>query len=114
MREINNNVDFAKLQNTELKSNKVEKSEPQSVEKAEEDAIKDFSNPTEVLGRSQVSKSDNLSEDVNFAIANPDAVASADKFFDMAYAQLKSENDPNAYEKASTMASIYAKEICAK
>lgn len=111
MREIKNNVEIGKAQGADFKSSKTEKSEPQFCAELEETDLKDFSNPTEILGRSQVSKADNLKEDVAFGMANPQAIASADKFFNIAYAQLLSQNDPNAYEKASTMASIYAKEL---
>lgn|SRR5574344_474538 len=111
MREINNNnFDVKNVQKPELKPTQTPaKSEP--VENEEKKEIKDFSNPTEVLGRAQVSKADNLKQDVALMKKNPDVVESANKFFDMAYAQLSAKKDPEAYEKAATMASLYAEEI---
>lgn len=97
-------------QNVEHKS--AEKSEPQfSGSESNPKVVKDLSDQTEVLGRSQISKTDNLASDVTFGMQNPQAIESADKFFNIAYAQLVKDNDPNAYEKASSMASIYAREL---
>lgn len=110
MREIKK-VDVGQLpQNIEPKA--VEKSEPHfCANETNAKVIKDLSNQTEVLGRSQISQADNLNSDVSFGMQNHQAIESADKFFDIAYAQLVNDNDPNAYEKASAMASIYAKEL---
>lgn len=89
-----------------------EKSEPQfCAEKVDAKVINDLSNPSEILGRSQICKTDNLNCDVTFGMQKPQAIESADKFFNIAYAQLVNDNDPNAYEKASAMASIYAREL---
>lgn len=89
-----------------------EKSEPQfSGNDVNPKVVKDLSDQTEILGRSQICKKDNLACDIAFGVKNPQAIQSADKFFDLAYAQLVKENDPNAYEKASSMASIYAREL---
>lgn len=104
-------INVGKLsQNIEHKS--AEKSEPQfSGSESNPKVVKDLSDQTEVLGRSQISKTDNLACDVAFGMQNPQAIESADKFFNIAYAQLVKDNDPNAYEKASAMASIYAREM---
>ena len=97
-------------QNIEHKS--AEKSEPQfSGSESNPKVVKDLSDQTEVLGRSQICKTGNLACDVAFRMQNPQAIESADKFFNIAYAQLVKDNDPNAYEKASSMASIYAREL---
>ena len=114
MREINNNssnVEIAKMQKPELKTSSSENVDAKVSEEAENLNVTDFSNPTEVLGRSQVGKADNLKADVAFGFAHPEAIESADRFFDMAYAQLQEKGDPAAYEKASSMASLYAKEL---
>lgn len=114
MREINKNsssVEIAKIQKPELKASSSENADKKVSEESEKLNVNDFSNPTEVLGRSQVSKADNLKADVAFGIAHPEAIAGADRFFDMAYAQLQEKGDPAAYEKASSMASLYAKEL---
>lgn len=112
MREVNNNPEYGKIQKTDLRLNKIdEKSESMPCASTEEKKVQDFSNPAEILGRSQVNKTDNLKEDVSFGMAHPEAIASADKFFDITYANLVKANDPNAYEKAASMASIYAREL---
>ena len=110
MREISKNMDTGKIPKQDVKFCGTEKAEPQvTIQEGKE--IKDFSNPTEILGRSQVNKVDNLQADVAFSIANPEAVESADKFFDMAYAQLQKKGDPEAYEKASAIAVAYVQEL---
>lgn len=104
MREIKNNVEIGKVQKSELKSNKSNNVESNSATESEISNVNDFSNPTEVLGRSQVSKTDNLKEDVTFGVANPDAICKSDKLFEMAFKGLQNEGDPNAYEKACAIA----------
>lgn len=112
MREINKNIDIGKVQKTELKSNDSGKIDSQPIT-SEGKEIKDFSNPTaEALGRSQVSKTDNLKSDVAFASAYPQALSKSDKLFNMALAKLEADNDPDAYEKACSIAtSVDAKEL---
>ena len=112
MREINNNsIDVPKIQKPEAKSASNEQVDKKITDESEKLNTSDFSNPTEVLGRSQVQKADNLKEDVKFGLANPNAIQSSDKFFDMAYSQLQAKGDPEAYEKASSMSALYAKEL---
>lgn len=94
-------------------SKPTEKTEPQFCgENPEQKVVKDLSSQYEVSGRSQINKTDNLKADVAFGLANPGVISNADKFFEMAYAHLMDKNDPDAYEKAATMATIYAKELC--
>lgn len=100
MREIKK-VEMSQVPNLDSKAQG--KSEPQFCgEDAEQKVVKDLSSQHEVSGRSQVSKAaaDNFQKDIAFGIANPDAIASSDRFFDIAYNQLSEKNDPNAYEKA--------------
>lgn len=114
MREIKNNTngaEIAKAKKTEIKPVNTEIVDKKITEESEKLNVADFSNPTEVLGRSQVSKADNLKADVAFGLANPKAITKADKFFEIALSQLKAKGDPEAYEKASSMASLYAKEL---
>lgn len=95
-----------------IEQKSADKSEPQfSANEINTKVVNDLTNQTELLGRSQICKTDNLACDVKFGMQNPQAIESADKFFNLAYAQLVKDNDPNAYEKASTMASIYAREM---
>ena len=119
MREIknNNNIEVAKIQpKPEIKPEKSEKTEEVAIKSSTEEAVvKDFSNPkAESLGRSQVEKPDALAKDVAFGMNHPDTIASADKFFDIAYAQLLAKKDPHAYEKASEYATAYANEVVNK
>lgn len=98
MREIKK-VDLSQVPNIDSKAQG--KAEPQFCgEDTEQKVVKDFSNPTEVLGRSQISKADNLKADVAFGMANYDAMESSNRLFDIAYNQLSEKNDPHAYEKA--------------
>lgn len=112
MREIKNN-NFGQIQRVDLKTDKVDKSDPQfcaEINEAEERNIQDFSNPkAETLGRSQVSKSDNLEADVAFGMAHPNEIATADKFFDIAFKSLQAEGDADAYGKAAAMTEIFTR-----
>lgn len=112
MREINKNMDIGKIQKSELKSNDSDKMDLQPIT-SEGKEIKDFSNPTaEALGRSQVSKTDNLKSDIAFGISHPEAISKSDKLFNMALAKLEADGDPDAYEKACSIAtSADAKEL---
>lgn len=115
MREIKNNVEIGKVQKAELKPSKVNDAEPQFCGELEKDSVKDFSNPTEVLGRSQVNKTDNLKEDLTFGMANPEVMNKSDKLFNLALSKLEAQGDPNAYEKACAVAtSEDAKELFSK
>lgn len=69
-------------------------------------------NAPETLGRSLVNETDNLKNDVTFGMTHPQAIASADKFFDKAYENLKAKNHPHAYEEASAMTKLYVEEFC--
>lgn len=112
MREVKNNVEIGKVQKLGKKNSKSEKTEPNFEGELEgEKNVKDFSNPkAETLGRSAI-KTDNIKEDVSFGMANPKLIAEADRFFEIAYKQLLEKNDPCAYEKASSMSAIFAKEL---
>ena len=99
MREIKKLDNMSKVPNLDSKNKSA--AEPQFFAETEETGLKtDFSNPTEVLGRSQVNKPDNIKEDVAFGIANPNAINNSDKLFEIAYKSLQSKGDPEAYEKA--------------
>lgn len=116
MRELkNNNIEIGKIQQRkDIKTNKAEEALPQ-LNQDEEKIAKDFSNPSaEVLGRSQVAPADALQKDVEFAIANPEAVEKADKFFEMTLAQLDANGYKDAYAKASEITSGYVKEFASK
>lgn len=104
MREINNNRDVSKIPQKDVKFGEAEKPEAQAIT-PEATEIKDFSNPkAEALGRSQVSKTDNLKSDVAFGLAHPEAIERSEKLFNMALAKLQADGNPHAYEIASSIA----------
>lgn len=109
MREVNNNnIEVGKITKPEVATHSEKADE---IIATEEKVVKDFSNPkAEILGRSQVNSADNLKNDVNFAIKNPEAIKDADKFFEYAYAKLLKDDVPNAYEKAAAMSTLFARE----
>lgn len=110
MREIKK-VEMSQTPSVDSKS--TGKAEPQFCgENPEQKVVKDLTSQHEVSGRSQINKTDNLKADIAFGLAHPGVISNADKFFEIAYAHLADEGDPYAYEKASTMATIYAKELC--
>lgn len=111
MREIGKNMDPNMVQRPEVKTASTEKTDEVKTPAAQEKEIKDFSNPTEILGRSQVSQADNVKNDANFALNNPEIVENADKYFDMAYNQLLKSSEPDAYEKACAMTKAYVDEF---
>lgn len=73
--------------------------------------IENLKGHADIVGRSQVRKADNVKEDVNFMLKNPEIMAKAERFFDVAYTQLLREDSPNAYEKAAAMATTFAREL---
>lgn len=106
MREIDkNNINFVKVTKNDMNFGKNEVVETPQPQESEEASLKDFSNPkAEALGRSQVATADTLKADVKFGMANPGKIQNSDKLFELAYAQLKSQGDSNAYEKACAIA----------
>lgn len=117
MSEINknlNNIDASKLPpKTEVKQMpKVDAMIP--VEQPEKKMVEDFSNPTaEALGRSQVNPAgvSAIAKDVAFGMANPEKIAEADKFYDMAYKVLSEQGDKDAGPKAAAMMDLYVNEF---
>ena len=115
MRDVKNNVEIGKLQKSELRAGKIEKKEAQTLEDSGEVSFKDFSNPAEILGRSQVKKNDSFKEDVTFAMAHPKVVSNADKLFDIAFKRLQIDGDPSAYENACAIAtSLETRDLLSK
>lgn len=66
-----------------------------------------------VAGQSQI-KTDNIKSDMAAFCGNPQVIALSDQFFDVAYAQLQAENDPEAYEKACLYTSQFVNECVKK
>lgn len=114
MREIKK-LDLTKTQKAEVKLNSTEKNDASFAEETLISEIKDFSNPTEMLGRSQVSKTDNLKSDVAFSKEHPEILNNSDKLFELAFESLSANGDPNAYEKACAIATSQdAKDLLVK
>jgi len=112
MTDINRMNGLKDIQNVRnVQSNKVEDSKVQK--DAGEKVVSNLTGPAAMVGRSQVKKADNLNEDINFLLNNPQAIKKAEAFFNMAYEKLLKEDSPNAYEKAAAMATAYAREMAA-
>ncbi|RAI15143.1 MAG: hypothetical protein DKM22_04630 [Candidatus Melainabacteria bacterium] len=108
MSEMNGINGINGIQNIQQIS-KVKESAP--AEESSSKTIENLAGQAEIVGRSQVHKQDNLKSDVNFLLSNPEVVKKAETFFNIAYERLLKEDSPNAYEKASAMATMYAREI---
>ena len=98
------NINALRFQKIDIKRDKAKKqAAPEGMEDVE---YTDFSNPkAESLGRSQVSKPDNVENDVKFMMKNPEFCAKANMFFDNAYEIFKQNNEEHAYEKSAQMLS---------
>ena len=120
MREINNNnnqqsINFQKI---EKKAEQPQVScEGQQEVTSHLSETKDLSlQPQAVIGRSMVhmtgaSGVDNIGEDMKVALENPKTVEMANKFFDLAYRQLKESGSENPYEEAAALTEAFQKEI---
>lgn len=76
--------------------------------------IENLQGHADVVGRSQIQKTDKLKDDVDFMMKHPDIIAKTEAFFNLAYAQLLKEDAPNAYEKAAAMATTFARELASQ
>lgn len=104
------NINAIRFQKFDIKRNKPKKqAAPEGIEDVE---YTDFANPkAESLGRSQVSRPDNIENDVKFMIKNPEFCMQANTFFDNAYEMLKQKNEEHAYEKSAQMLSAFKNEF---
>ncbi|MBR1943511.1 hypothetical protein IJ843_07235 [bacterium] len=104
------NINALRFQKIDIKRDKAKKqAAPEGMEDVE---YTDFSNPkAESLGRSQVSKPDNVENDVKFMMKNPEFCAKANMFFDNAYEIFKQNNEEHAYEKSAQMLSAFKDEF---
>ncbi len=117
MREINpNEMNFRSVDNT-MNIPQMQEAEEAS-KSAASNSVAGTNNlslsPEAVLGRSQVQfsgKTANIEADMSAMMANPEAVSKANAFFDSAYAQLKKEGNPNAYEEAAKLTAAFKKEL---
>ncbi len=97
MREINNNssnLNFSGIQ--KLNHQKDNQSDAFDINPSDNSELPESSDlsqmPTAVIGRSLISKSDSVDNDVKFMMKNPDLCANANKFFDIAEEQSNYEN----------------------
>ena len=110
MSEINgpkfsvNQVNFQGIQknSTEIPQEIIENDTPQ---------LKDFSNPAEYLGRSQVKYSnvnfkgtDNTENDLKILMENPEIAKNSDKIFETAFKAMQDAGIENPYEEATEIA----------
>ena len=80
-----------------------------------EQHLRDLGNsPAEAIGRSQVSKADNLVNDMNFMRQNPKLVLHADEFFDYTLNQFVKEGKADAYEQACIATARFINEFAKK
>lgn len=110
MREIDN-MNAIRFQKVEIKKDKPKKS---AAPEGCEDNIEFQNVKAASLGRSQVSKPDNVENDIKFMMKNPELVMQANMFFDNAYDLLKSKNEERAYEKSAQMMQAFRDEFIMK
>lgn len=107
MNEINNNIPHI-VTNISLNNNKAEVKPAQVNEVPERAVVAD----TGVLGKSQVSKPDNIQSDIDFCLKqSPEFLEKCDKFFDNAFNALSESKDEFAYEKACVLSKEFANEF---
>ena len=109
---INNINNINGVQNVQYGKGEQNRAEFESV--PNDKTINNLSGHADVVGRSQIQKSDNLQADIEFVMRNPELMAKTEQFFEMAYAKLLREDAPNAYEKASALATTFAREIASR
>lgn len=110
MREIDN-MNAIRFQKVEIKKDKPKKS---AAPEGSEDNIEFQNAKAASLGRSQVSKPDNVESDIKFMMKNPELVMQANMFFDNAYDLLKSKNEERAYEKSAQLMQAFRDEFMMK
>ena len=115
MREIQNNTGVPFSPKTDLKTETPKapevKSEVQEAPKGTEDLSK---SPSAISGRSLVTGSDNIENDVKTMLENPEAVAKANEVFDAAEANYRKQGVENPYEKAAALTEAFRKEFIAR
>lgn len=108
MNEINNNIPHI-ITNIQANSNKNSEELPKITN---DSAARDVVPDTGVLGKSQVSKPDNIQSDIDFCLKqSPEFLEKCDKFFDNAFSSLTASEDDFAYEKACVLAKEFANEF---
>ena len=107
MNEINNNIHIVSIssnlnKSSEVKSQKVVSNEP----------TRELSADTGILGKSQVSKPDNIQSDIDFCLKqSPEFLQKCDTFFESALDKFTKSGEDFAYEKACVLAKEFANEF---
>lgn len=114
MNHINNINNLQSIQHVNEMQQAQHMKDAQHAQQENAKVIENLSGHADVVGRSQIQKADNVKEDVNFMLKNPEIMMKAEQFFNMAYQKLLSEDSPNAYEKAASMATVFARELASK
>lgn len=109
MREINNNssnLNFSNIQKlNHQKENQSDAFDTNQSDNSELPESSDLSQmPAAVTGRSLISKTDSVDNDVKFMMKNPELCSSANEFFDIAEQQTN-------YENAAKLMDGYVKEF---
>lgn len=109
MREINNNnsnsLNFSGVQKIEQQNTQLPAQDANLGESATLPETKDLSQmPTAITGRSLVSKTDSIDNDIKFMMKNPAFCAKANEFFDVAEQQ-------SSYENAAKLMDGFVKEF---
>lgn len=108
MNDINNNFS-AKISGISVNSSK---SAENIINKAvSENQINEI-HDNGLLGKSQVSKPDNINSDIDFCKkSTPEFLQKCDSFFDNAFDTLTAKGDENAYVKACVLSKEFANEF---
>lgn len=108
MNEINNNISHI-LPNISANPKKINEN---SVKQQNVEVSADVIPDNGYLGKSQVSKPDNIQSDIDFCIKqSPEFLAKCDNFFEQSFSALSASGQEFAYEKACVLTKEFANEF---
>lgn len=115
MTEINSNSQNINIQkNTQIKREKKQIASDAKLAD-EKKQVQDLgNNPSEMIGRSQVTKADNLASDMKTFKNNPQLIMHADEFFDYALNEFSKQGRADAYEQAVLATAQFVNEFSKK
>jgi hypothetical protein len=109
MTEINNNIHIVPISSN---INKISDVSPKTDTSINEQAVRELPADTGILGKSQVSKPDNVQSDIDFCLKQtPEFLEKCDNFFEKTFIALSNSNDDFAYEKACVLTKEFANEF---
>ncbi len=112
MTNFDNNINALRFQKVNIKKDSPKKS---AAPEGCEDNIEfnsDFkAQQAAALGRSQVSKPDNIENDIKFFMKNEKFCTQANMFFDNAFEFMKKQNEEHAYERSAQMMDAFRNEF---